>query len=242
MRSRREQYEELRAANSLKEILSYRTNHNFMGFNGQIIRATIIRKMANVSKGTVFVETGAAYGASTICAHRYLCLPVYSCEISLKNFIISRIMTLNMKAIKIYRSSSPMFLRRLCNMDLLSECPIFYLDAHGGAHGKEYLPLLDEISIIAELDQFVVIIDDCRVPHEDNFGYDVYDGIAIDIDFMQRALRGKKINKIYFPNYSADLDTGFCRGYCVFWRSRELDRAHSRGDFSLNLLSSYELK
>ena len=236
--ARRDYYIGLKSAKSLQDIKTWALSNTLIGFNRDVIRTAIIGALAEISGATVFVETGTYHGVTSLCAKNYLHLPVYSCEISLKNFIISRIMTIGVRNIKMFKGSSPKVLYHLVSSGLLlNESPLFYLDAHWG----KYLPLMEEIKLITQLERFAVIVDDFQVPGK-SFGYDIYNGLPLGLELVRDTLLSKGIAKCYLPNYAPEIETGFRRGYCIFWKSFELDKAYQEGIFPLNLLTLYELK
>ncbi len=80
---------------------------------------------------------------------------------------------------------------------------IIFLDAHGG----DYWPILDELKVIREKKiRPFIIIHDFFVPDEkDNskakFGYDSYNGIKLDLNYIKESLL-----KIY-RNYNDNIHT-----------------------------------
>lgn len=55
--------------------------------------------------------------------------------------------------------------------------PLVYPDAH--APGRR-LPLGDELTAIGGASEHaLLVVDDCLVPHDSGYGYDVYDGLPI---------------------------------------------------------------
>lgn len=236
--SRRDFYDGLRSSKSPEEVRRWAAQHSMRGFNQQAVRAAIIGSLASIYQATVFVETGTYRAGTTLCARAYLGLPVFSCERAWWRFALSKLITFNVSGITIVLRSSPEFLREVIANSPLMTRPIFYLDAHWGA----YLPLRDEIGLIVALKHFVVIIDDCRVPWTEEYGYDVYNALPISVDLVSDILLFHNIQQVYFPNYPVQVETGIRHGYCVLWRSPELDLAHNKGRFPLNLLSTYKVR
>ena len=76
---------------------------------------------------------------------------------------------------------------------------LFFLDAHWG----HYWPILDELKAIGSVPAFsnsIIVIHDFFVPGKD-FGYDVYNGKRLDLEYVLPALR--LINpefKFYYPS------------------------------------------
>lgn len=239
LRSRQDYYDGLRSSRSLEEVQLWAVRHPLVGFNKDSIRAVIIESLAKAHRATVFVETGTYHGATALCACRYLCLPVYSCEISFKRFALSKLVTIGERNVRISWDSSTDFIRRLVGRRLVEGRPLFYLDAHW----EQHLPLVDEIALITQMKQFAVIIDDFSVPSIEDFGHDNYNELPLGTDLIRDTLLSGGISKCYFPNYSPSIETGLRRGYCVFWRSDELEEVFSERSscFPLNLLTAYDL-
>jgi hypothetical protein len=202
----------------------------------------VIRALARAFRADLFVETGTYHGATAICAQRQLSIPVYSCELSLKKALVSKLLTLRAHGISVSWDCSVKFLRRLVPR-LRHRRPMFYLDAHGGDERPGIPPLREELLMISELDNFVAVIDDFRVPGQESFGYDTYAGTELNLDFVRMSLLQGGIKRMYFPGYSADLEGGRRRGYAVFWRSDDLDVIYTSPApaFPLNLLVPHEL-
>src|SRR5439155_2475135 len=119
--------------------------------------------------------------------------------------------------------------------------PFFYLDAHENELGPSSLPLKEEIEIILSLDEFVVMIDDFRIPLRDDYQAGIYAGVALEIGLLEKWLMQQAITSCYFPTYASAQDSGYQRGFCVFWRSANLDRAMERPVFPLTLMGPYSL-
>ena len=59
---------------------------------------------------------------------------------------------------------------------------LLYLDDHWNL----YLPLIDELKIIAESGlKPIIVVHDCKVPNEPNLGYDSYNGVDISLETMK---------------------------------------------------------
>jgi hypothetical protein len=64
------------------------------------------------------------------------------------------------------------------------ERPFVYLDAH--APGGR-LPLSDELEAVeSAVEHAIVVIDDVLIPHDEGYGYDVYDGVPIALDTIRQ--------------------------------------------------------
>jgi hypothetical protein len=63
------------------------------------------------------------------------------------------------------------------------ERPFVYLDAHAPG---DRLPLSDELEAVeTTAEHAVVVIDDVLIPHDEGYGYDVYDGAPIALSTVQ---------------------------------------------------------
>ncbi|MDA9345643.1 hypothetical protein N9R74_02150, partial [bacterium] len=93
-----------------------------------------------------------------------------------------------------------------------------YLDAHW----QEHLPLRDEIADISALaSDFVILIDDFKVPSDDNYEYDDYDqNGACTLEYIAPALSGSMA--VFFPTTPAAEESGRKRGYVVIGRGKEI--------------------
>ena len=87
---------------------------------------------------------------------------------------------------------------------------LFYLDAHW----KDDLPLVEELHIITGSDlQWVVMIDDFKVPFDDGYSYDDYGpGKALNLDLLSFL---KDRSTFFFPRPHSSEETGAARGTCV---------------------------
>ena len=91
------------------------------------------------------------------------------------------------KLIRSYFGNSPDILRSILDGNEFhpSEPLCFYLDAHWGS----YLPLRDELEIIAEFKprKCLILIHDVKVPGK-NFNFDEYDGVPLSYEFVKDRL------------------------------------------------------
>ena len=62
-----------------------------------------------------------------------------------------------------------------------------------------------------ELESFLVMIDDFRVPDVEGFGWGSYGGKDIDMALVKNLLVEQDIETCYFPSYSPDEETGYKR-------------------------------
>jgi hypothetical protein len=232
-------YEALRATQAVRETVVWATDHPIEMFNGNALRTRIVSEIVRRGSCSCFVETGTYHAATTIGAHKCLDIPVWSCEVSPRNYLISRIVTCGMAAVVLSNEDSRSFLLRVCSrLRTRSEAtPFFYLDAHEDESDMMSLPLEEELSAVLALDTCVVMIDDVHVPTAGGFEAREYAGRVISVDMLRSLLVAKDIKTCYFPAYAASQDTGYPSGYCILWRSAQLDEAAARPTFPLNLLT-----
>jgi hypothetical protein len=186
-------------------------------FNGNMIRALIVYQTFRFLDSTSFIETGTFFGHTSLFAAEVFGKPVYSCELSLYRYLVSRILTCGAKRLTIVRQNSPAFVRQLLASGATGDNPFFYLDAHGYA----YLPLKDELRIIAELcRRWCVVVDDFFVPRRSGFACDQYDGVRLDSSLVRSVIPRDVM--VYYPDYDPWVDTGDKRGYCMITRGQPI--------------------
>src|SRR4051812_28068411 len=145
--------------------------------NGQEIRTRTFQHLLREFGPDALVETGTFLGFTT----RYLAeqgLPVFTVENSPGYFNLSRASLRNTENVEMMLGDSADGLRKLAERRPF-ERPLFYLDAHW----DDRLPLADELSCIGETwDEALVLIDDFKVPGHPGYGYDTYNGAALEIE------------------------------------------------------------
>src|SRR5438128_3297691 len=114
-------------------------------FNGQDNRKRIFSDLINRVPFKAIVETGTYRGATS----EFLCqsgLPAYTVETNPRFFGFAPLrLRRHRKLIHMHEWESPRFLRELAKADGFPKSNVFfYLDAHG----REHLPLKDELEII----------------------------------------------------------------------------------------------
>lgn len=140
-----------------------------------------------------FFETGSWKGYSTNIASKYFD-KVYSCEINESLFSEAVENNKNNKNVELYFGSSPEVLKKLVQKH--HESSIFFLDAHW----YDYLPLVEELSVIRDVGiKPVILIHDFFTPNGSGgskFGYDTYNGVPIDFNLVKNV-----ISQIYNNEY-----------------------------------------
>ena len=243
--SRTFDYPALRDAQSIESIVRSRDGHLFQGFNANPLRGRIMQSLARATGCSVFVETGSGKAATTLAAHSFLKLPVWSCEKSLANYLLCRCLVAGLSGVEIHHSDSPQFLRK--SIERLarnaSHVPFFFLDAHGGFDGTgatgDSCPLLDEIEIVHTAPRFLAVIDDVQLP---GFPGGTYGDTFLDLKFMTPTLLAQGTKSCWIPNYSTVTDIGWPSGYCVFGHGIDLESILGAPEFPLNLLQKRMLE
>lgn len=213
-----------------------------LGFNTSAIRLKIVHSLAQASAATHFIETGTYHAATAICAHKCLCLKVWSCEASPINYAIAKMVSMGLHDVQVLRGDSRILLPKgvseLMRRDGVR--PVFYLDAHGeSGHGGS--ALLEELSVILSLNTFVTVIDDFAVP-EREFIFGEYRNLQLRLDSIRKLLLSANIRRVFFPNYSPTLETGYGRaGYAIVLRSTALEDRIQEGSFPFSLLRGHDL-
>jgi hypothetical protein len=237
-RSRTFGYPELRNADSIDRVVNSQDAIAFQGFNANPLRGKIMKGLAQAAGCTVFVETGSGKAATTLAAHSFVDLPVWSCEKSRINYLICRCLTAGLRNVELKHADSLKFLRS--SVERLAEQPgqrpFFFLDAHGGIDGTgktgESCPLVEELEIVLRLPQFVAAIDDVRL---EGFVGGTYGKTVIDLPMIAPTLARHGIQEVLLPGYRAGIDIGWPSGYCVFSRGTDLT-GNILSQFPLNLL------
>jgi hypothetical protein len=186
-----------------------------------------------------FVETGTYMGFTTrMVAADNPDLPIFTTEIDKKYLAQAEKYFKAHPNITAFHMSSPKALSALVEANSLGELPLFFLDAHW----YDYWPLKDEMAIVAELDKFIVVIDDFVVPGRPDFGSDAGGGGSIklgdrlkkdptpcDINLIKESVVGCKVA---YPTYHPkDVpEAKHFRGYCVISKGVNLgapDKHHT---------------
>lgn len=184
---------------SLEDIVEFGKRHKVMGFNRECIRAYILWRVFEHFGCTSFVETGTGYGPTASFVHCAFKTAVFTCEVNTSNYFISRLNLLWARRLLVSRSNSPDFLREVGHSSLIGNMPMFYLDAHW----NKYMPLHDELRIIAGCcETGVLVIDDFFVPPNQNSGNKYAGSPKINVNAISKVL--KTLGKdalIYLPAY-----------------------------------------
>lgn len=179
-------------------------------FNNQNLRKKLIQELLVDFKPDFILETGTFLGDSTEFFGKYS--KVVSIEKSKLFYYLSKSRFYKDDHIEIVYGESSVELKKFENFNKKT---FFYLDAHWG----EDMPLKIEIEQITNnYSDYIICIDDFAVPKNSSWGFDSYDGVNLDIKLLQNL----NAVKIYFPDYSSDLETGGKRG-TVFLTNTHID-------------------
>src|SRR4030095_4950281 len=140
-------------------------------FNGQAQRKRIFANIISAIPFDAIVETGTCLGDTTRYMRQTTGQPVYSYELSHTFYSLAKMRLADLNDVHLELTDSRQFLRKLGRDELVDKSVFFYLDAHW----YDDLPVAEELDIIgSKWKQFVVMIDDFRVPWDRDYGYDDY--------------------------------------------------------------------
>jgi hypothetical protein len=241
-RSRRQNLGDLMDLQTVEQIVAWSARSRVLGFNSSAIRSRILYSLASVFGATEFIETGTYHGATAICARKSLRLPVRSCEASLIDCWLAKLITCGLPGMCIIHNRSerwlPIQIKRLKDTDVAR--PVFYLDAHAGIDPTT-CPIVEELSTIFQLDHFLILIDDFIVPNREFVGR-TYGNVSLGPDLIRPILLSAGIKRVYLPAYSPHLESGHARaGFAILFRSAKLENVLEGRRFPFNLLQSYLL-
>lgn len=170
------------------------------------------------------VETGTYMGHT--CAWLADNLPgqVHSVELMPELFKAAQERFKDNQRVKLWQGNSkdvmPQLLSQLAEVSL---SPLFVLlDAHAG---NCYWPILDELRAIGESkfrNNCLIVIDDFQVPGHPEFGFDEYNGQALNFQFVEKELRAA-LPDLAFEYYGPPENIGIRRGKLVAFPARWLD-------------------
>lgn len=189
--------------------------------NNQHLRQRLTEDLLKRFKPKFIIETGTFLGDSTEFFGKFS--KVFSIEKSKLFYFLSKSRFYNEKQIQIIHGKSEVELRKIKNFN---DNTFFYLDAHWG----EDLPLKVELEqITSNYVNYIICIDDFEVPNDSSWGFDSYAGVKLDINLLE----GLENTKIYFPNYSASLESGEKRGTVFLTNSNDQDYIFEKNNFKL---------
>jgi hypothetical protein len=174
----------LRSAGTLARLVDWRlTSTPWQGFGepyaGQRLRRQTVETLLHAFRPDAIVETGTFLGFTT----RRLAqmgVPVYSAEINPRFWWLARMNLRDVAAGTLVCSDSVWMLDELRRRRACAR-PFAYLDAHW----EDRLPLADEVDrLLRGWPDAIVVIEDCLVPHDLGYRYDVYDGVPLSRDLL----------------------------------------------------------
>lgn len=187
--------------------------------NGQTARLEIARHIIHTCKIAQIVETGTFRG-TTADWFASFDLPMVTIEADHRFAEFARRRLSPRKKARVMTGDSIEVMTKLGLNSISAQGPaLFYLDAHWA----EYLPLADEMKlIVANVAQYVVMIDDFAVPWDSGYKFDDYGpGKRLDIDYLFSA-SAIKDQSIFFPSVAAREETGSRSGCVVITGAQNL--------------------
>ena len=198
---------------------------NVVAFNGQSQRKRIFADIVSAVPFDAIVETGTCLGDTTRYMSQTTRQPVYSCELSRTFYSLAKMRLADLNDVHLELTDSRQFLRKLGRDKLVDKSVFFYLDAHW----YDDLPVAEELDIIgSNWKQFVVMIDDFRVPWDRDYGYDdYYDNRVFELKFLGTVMTKHSLIA-YFPAVPSREETGSRRGCVVLAPRGEIAQKLSR--------------
>jgi hypothetical protein len=191
------------------------------GFNGQLGRKRIFNDLLSAFDFNVIVETGTWTGDTTGYMAETSRLPIFSGELNYRYHSIARMRLVDFRGVTLRNADSRQFLKELSEDSAITgQNTFFYLDAHW----YNDLPLAQEIELIASRwPNFVIMVDDFKVPYDDGYGYDDYGpGKALNPAYIELILAAHSL-KAWYPSAPATLETGPVRGCVIISRKGEAE-------------------
>ncbi len=169
-------------------------------FHDDPIFQSIFKLVGKEINATSIVETGTFLGYSTsLMAEQFPKLPIFTTEINKTNFKKATSFLSKFKNISLYNQTSTKFLEFLIKEKKLGKNPLFFLDAHW----LDHWPIEEELKIITKkLKSAVIVIDDFKVPGNDNFKYDHYKNKVCSLELITSQMNKKNKYALLLPNYS----------------------------------------
>ena len=172
-----------------------------VGFHGDRYLLDVVQSIAPVCR--YFIETGSNVGSTlSYVARIYPHLECLSCEPDTGAFRHALENVKSLSNVRVFNEISQDFLRRIEKeyKGVLTEKVMIWLDAHG--YGFQW-PLREEVSFIThKFKTAYILIDDCRVPGLDCFGYDAYGEQECSFEYIKDALNPQLDYTVYYPSYT----------------------------------------
>ena len=179
--------------------------------NGQTARLELCRQILTQIGVSHIVETGTYRGTTTEWLAQFG-RPVVTFEADERYARFSRLRLQKYPNVRLVHTNSVDGLRALLQEEHVRSGVVFYyLDAHW----EDYLPLADELRIIADqTPHAIVLIDDFAVAGDPEYQFDDYGQRgALNLDYLTSHGFGDLL--CFFPTTPARAETGVARGYVV---------------------------
>ena len=191
-----------------------------VGFHGDAYLLEVVELL--LARSERFAETGSNVG-STLgwVARQHPDLPCLSCEPDSRSHDRATEHLSELDNVELFREPSGLFLDRLLRREVHRHATTFWLDAHGG--DWEW-PLEEEIRRISgRWDRAHVLVDDCRVPGRDWFGWDSYGGVDCGPELVLDSIApGRDDWSLWVPAYRERTSEHHpLRGWCLLLLGEE---------------------
>lgn len=186
---------------SIDELRKLARRQPIRGMNNEPFRQYLVYRLFRHFECSSFIETGTFLGRTTQFAAKVLgAKQVHTCELNPQHYRISRVALAFCPQVNGHLCSSPEFLRGLDAERDGGPIPFIYLDAHW----YEYLPLKDELRIVAgKWRRAVIAIDDFANPLHPSMTFDECKGEVINEKMAVSALSEVRSDyRIFYPNYT----------------------------------------
>jgi hypothetical protein len=202
------------------DLLRPRLGRGFGGaFNGQQRRIEAVREAFERVHFESIIETGTYRGTTTAFLRGISSAPIATIEADSRYYNYSRFRFVG-RGVTVMSGDSAQMLERLAAGDPWRRSPaFFYLDAHWLAA----LPLPREIATITrQWSDYVVVVDDFRVPDDAGYGFDDYgEAGALAVEILAPIATPRTI--VYWPNARSDAETGARRGWVMLVSAGSID-------------------
>ena len=172
-----------------------------------------------------FVETGTNVGSTIrFVATKYNAIQCLSCEPDENGFRSAGCNTQGLDNVELHNVDAITFLNTLPSvLPATGKRVVCWLDAHGC--GFRW-PLREEVDFFTkQYPDAIIFIDDFKVPGNDKFGYDQYDGQECSLSYIRDVISDDAF-EIGYPTYSEHTSSFHpLRVWCVLRRGEESNTA-----------------
>ena len=177
--------------------------------NGQLNRQLTMSNIALAYKPEIVIETGTYVGSSTPYLASLASDQTITIESQEKFLVQAKKHFIHLgqfaEKISVIHGDSSVELKKVLSQIPCGNKVLFYLDAHLDS----VLPLKEELELIINWGgSFIVVIDDFQIPDDSSFGYDHYEGEAINLGLIPNTFKGE----LWLPNHTADFESGGRKG------------------------------